>query len=115
MENKGLIPFASIFSPPSDRPVAYPELSMKSVKATGKNRDMPTGLWGRHPSLGSRYHNQELSKAPRFRVGDPRQPGESHSWQRSADGDSAPRSPAPLSSMAEKLHPDDSQLQSLFT
>ena len=71
---------------------------------------------GRHPSLGSRDRNRKLSEALGFGVGDPQHPGESHGWERSADGGySALGKPAPPSSLAEGLQPEDRRLRCLFT
>lgn len=71
---------------------------------------------GRHPSLGSRDCNRKLSEALGFGVRDPQHPGESHGWERSADGGySELGRPAPPSSLAEGLQPEDCWLRCLFT
>lgn len=67
---------------PTHWPVVRTELSVKLAKATRKVGDVPTGLWGKHPSHG----NHKLSNPPVLGEGGPQHPGESCSWERSAGG-----------------------------
>lgn len=91
------------------------ELSWKTIKAA---REVETCLLdsGKTPFSWQQRLQSKALRGPGLWVRDPPHPGESHGWERSANGGySELGRPAPPSSLAEGLQPEDCWLRCLFT